>query len=101
MKFRSLPYGTESPYELFKRAGEYRLDAETAARIRCPVLITEPENEHFWPGQSERLAAMLDGSVTRIRFTAEEGADGHCEPRAPTLRAQRIFDWLDEQLRVA
>jgi hypothetical protein len=101
MKFRSLPYGTESPYELFARAGEYRLDAETAARIGCPLLITDPENEQFWPGQPERLADMLGGSATRIRFTAEEGADGHCEPRAPTLRAQRIFDWLDEQLGVA
>jgi hypothetical protein len=98
MKFRSLPYGTESPYELFKRAGDYRLDAQTAERIRCPLLITDPEDEQFWPGQSERLADMLGGLATRMRFTAEEGADGHCEPRAPTLRAQRIFDWLDEQL---
>jgi hypothetical protein len=101
MKFRSLPYGTESPYELFKRAGEYRLDAETAQRIRCPLLITDPENEQIWPGQSQHLADMVGATATQIRFTAEEGGDGHCEPRAPTLRAQRIFDWLDEQLGVA
>jgi hypothetical protein len=43
---------------------------------------------------------MVGERATLIPFTAEEGADGHCEPRAPVLRAQRIFDWLDEQLGV-
>jgi hypothetical protein len=100
MKFRSLPYGTSSPFEMFKLAGEYRLDAETAKQIRCPLLITDPENEQFWPGQSQRLAELVGGSATLMPFTAAEGADGHCEPRAPVLRAQRIFDWLDEQLGV-
>jgi hypothetical protein len=98
MKFRSVPYGTESPFELFKRASEYRLDPEIAGRIRCPLAITDPENEPFWPGQSQRLAAMVGERATVIPFSAEEGADGHCEPRAPVLRAQRIFDWLDTQL---
>jgi hypothetical protein len=100
MKFRSLPYGTDSPYEMFRLASDYRLDEETAKRIRCPLLITDPENEQFWPGQSRRLAQMVDGPTALLRFTAEEGADGHCEPKTPALRAQRIFDWLDEQLRI-
>jgi hypothetical protein len=98
MKFRSLPYGTSSPFEMFKLALQYRLEPETAKRIRCPLLITDPENEQFWPGQSRRLAELVGDSATLMPFTAAEGADGHCEPRAPALRAQRIFDWLDEQL---
>jgi hypothetical protein len=98
MKFRSLPYGVDSPYELFKRAGDYRLDADTGARISCPLLITDPENEQFWPGQSQRLAEMVGDNATLMPFTAEEGADGHCEPKAPALRAERVFDWLDDQL---
>jgi hypothetical protein len=100
LKFRSLPYGTDSPYEMFKLASDYRLDEETAKSIRCPLLITDPENEQFWPGHSRRLAEMAAGPTAPIRFTAEEGADGHCEPKTPALRAQRVFDWLDEQLRV-
>jgi hypothetical protein len=100
MKFRSLPYGTSSPYEMFKVAQEYRLDDELASQIRCPLLITDPENEHFWPGHSQRLAELVGERATLMPFTAAEGADGHCEPRAPVLRAQRIFDWLDEQLGV-
>ena len=31
-------------------------------------------------------------------FTAAEGADGHCEPMAPTLRNARVFDWLEATL---
>lgn len=98
MKFRALPYGTDSPYELFRTAEQYRLDAATAAQIRCPLLVTDPENEAFWPGQSLRLAEMVHAPTTVVGFTADEGADGHCEPRAPALRAQRVFDWLDQQL---
>ena len=100
IKFRALPYGTSSPFEMFHLAQEYQIEPETAKRIRCPLLITDPENEQFWPGQSQRLADLVGESATVMPFTAAEGADGHCEPRAPTLRAQRIFDWLDEQLAV-
>ena len=97
MKFRSFPYGTDSAYDMFKQAGEYRLDAETAARIKCPLLVTDPENEQFWPGQSKQLADWVP-NATLMPFTAAEGADGHCEPKAPRLRAERIFDWLDTEL---
>lgn len=98
MKFRALPYGTDSAYDMFTAAREYALDAETAARISCPLLITSPEHEQFWPGQSDRLAEMVGDNATVVGFTVAEGADGHCEPKAPGLRCQRIFDWLDEQL---
>jgi hypothetical protein len=33
-----------------------------------------------------------------VRFTAAEGAGEHCQPLARTLTAQRIFDWLDDQI---
>lgn len=35
-----------------------------------------------------------------VHFTRAEGADFHCEPLAPGLRAQRVFDWLDTTLTV-
>jgi pimeloyl-ACP methyl ester carboxylesterase len=100
MKFRSLPYGTDSPFKMFDRARSYALDRELAGQITTPLLITDPETEQFWPGQSQQLADWLGALATVVRFTAEEGADGHCEPRAPALRNQRVFDWLDERLAV-
>jgi hypothetical protein len=98
MKFRTFPYGTESGYEMCKAAMEMRIDEETARRIECPLLVTDPENEQFWPGEPAVLAARVGERATLMPFTAAEGADGHCEPKAPVLRAERIFDWLDETL---
>jgi hypothetical protein len=62
-------------------------------------LVTDPDNEQFWPGQSRELFEKLPGETKAIiAFTQEEGADSHCEPVAAGLRGERIFDWLDEQL---
>jgi hypothetical protein len=95
---RMRPYGTTSPYDFFTGAREYVLTADDVARIRCPVLITDPDHEQFWPGQSQQLLDMLPGAATLVRFTEDEGADSHCEPVANGLRGERIFDWLDHQV---
>jgi hypothetical protein len=34
-----------------------------------------------------------------ILFTAEEGAEEHCQCGASALSNQRIFDWLDETMK--
>lgn len=63
------------------------------------MAITDPEQEQFWPGQSRELYEALEGPRELIRFSAAEGAESHCEPKATGLRAQRIFDWLDATLQ--
>jgi len=78
--------------------GQYKVDG-VAGKIRCPILATDPENEQFWPGQARRLYEALTCPQQLVSFTAAEGADSHCEPKALGLRNQRIFDWLDETLR--
>jgi hypothetical protein len=97
LRFRMRPFGLSSPYDAFKAAEGYTLKG-VADKIRCPMLITSPEGEQFWPGQSEALYEMLTCPKTLIRFTAGEGADLHCEPKAPGLRDLRLFDWLSETL---
>jgi hypothetical protein len=62
------------------------------------VLVTDPESEQFWPGQAQQLYDALPREKALLKFTAADGADGHCEPKAPALRDQRVFDWFDEQL---
>jgi hypothetical protein len=98
--FRSRPYGLQSPYDTIKAVEQYHL-RDVAGQIRCPMLITDPDGEQFWPGQSQELYDLLTGPKTLVRFTVAEGADLHCEPKAPGLRAQRIFDWLDATLGIA
>jgi hypothetical protein len=98
--FRSRPYGLQSLYDTIKAVEQYHL-RDVAGQIRCPMLITDPDGEQFWPGQSQELYDLLTGPKTLVRFTVAEGADLHCEPKAPGLRAQRIFDWLDATLGIA
>jgi hypothetical protein len=76
----------------------YTLTDAAAAAITTPLLITEPEGEQFWPGQSEKLAALTPGVSTLARFTAAEGANEHCQPLARTITAEAMFDWLDDHL---
>jgi alpha-beta hydrolase superfamily lysophospholipase len=98
IEYRAFPYGTDSAFEMMSAARSYKLEPEDAARIECPLLITGPEAEQFWPGQSRQLADLVGDNAEVVAFTAEEGAELHCEPLAQGLRSQRIFDWLDEQL---
>jgi hypothetical protein len=97
LRFRMRPYGTDSPYDAFKMAEQYTLEG-VAEKIRCPMLVADPENEQFWPGQSHRVYEALTSPKELVTFAAAEGADSHCEPKAHSLREQRIFDWLDETL---
>jgi hypothetical protein len=97
--WRAKPYGKQSAYDVFVEARKYTL-AGIVEHITTPMLITDPEGEQFWPGQSERLYQALPGPKQLVRFTAAEGADRHCEPLARSLVAQRSLDWLDETLGV-
>lgn len=95
--FRAKPFGKDSPYDTMVEMLRYRLESEDAANITTPLLITSPEKEQFWPGQSEQLAAMVP-DATLQPFTADEGADYHCQPLARLLTDERMFDWLDKRL---
>lgn len=96
-RFRARPYGTRGYGETIQAVRQYSV-ADIAAEITTPLLILSPENEQFWPGQADRLAALTPGVSTIVRFTEAEGADGHCQPLGRTITAQRMFDWLDERL---
>jgi len=95
--FRARPYKTEGYFDTLKAVLNYRLD-NVASSIATPLFITEPEGEQFWPGQSRRLAELTPDVSTLVTFSADEGANFHCEPLARSLVDQRMFDWLDDQL---
>ena len=94
LAFRMRPYGTSSPFEAFTAVRGYNL-RDVADKIACPVLVTDPAHEQFWPGQSKQLFDALTCTKELVPFTAEEGADWHCEPMAPSLRDERVFDWIE------
>jgi hypothetical protein len=98
LRWRMTPYGTDSFYDAYVAAGQQHLDPDTLARITIPLLITSPDHEQFWPGQSAEMHRAVESS-TLITFTEAEGADWHCEPAAHGLRDERVFDWLEDVLR--
>jgi len=96
-RFRARPYGDVGGYAATLREVRRYDVADVAGRVTTPLLVTSPEDEQFWPGQSERLAGLVPGA-TLVTFSDAEGASGHCEPLARALVEQRMFDWLDERL---
>ena len=69
-----------------------------AGQIRCPTLLTMAEGDPT-SATAPKLFDALRCPKELVRFTAAEGAGGHCEALARSLYHQRVFDWLDEILR--
>jgi hypothetical protein len=84
-------------YDAFQAVQAYNL-AEVAGQIRCPMLLTAPEGEEFFPGQAQKLYDALHCPKMIVRFTNEQGAGQHCEVAAPGYRDFCIYNWLDEVL---
>ncbi|MFN3601513.1 MAG: alpha/beta hydrolase family protein [Dietzia sp.] len=96
--FRARPYMRQSYFDTLTEVHRYSLTSDETARISTPLLVTDPENEQFWPGQSEQLAGRAGGPTDLERFTAAEGANFHCQPLARQLTDARMFGWLDSVL---
>lgn len=67
-----------------------RIDA-----IRCPTLLTAAENDPL-AAATEGFYEALTCPKSLLRFTAAEGAGGHCEMANRSLLNQRVLDWLDD-----
>jgi Prolyl oligopeptidase family len=97
--WRAKPYGDQpTDYATFKRVEEFRLGDEVK-NIKAPIMITDPEGEQFWQGQSKELFDAVTGTKVIVPFTKAEGADLHIEPMGRSLLEQRMYDWLDDILR--
>ena len=96
--WRAKPYGDQSSdYATFRAVEEYSL-GDVVKQVEAPMMITDPEGEQFWAGQSKQLFDSLPGTKVIVPFTKAEGADMHIEPMGRSLLEQRMYDWLDEIL---
>ena len=66
-----------------------------AERLSCPTLITQAENDTLAAGAVSFFDALTCQKAL-MRFTATEGAGGHCEMGNRSLLNGRVLDWLDE-----
>jgi pimeloyl-ACP methyl ester carboxylesterase len=92
---RSEIYGNGGGFERMSNARHFKMTRAEARQITLPTAITAPALEAYFPGQQERLHRWLGKSSTLLKFTVAEGAEYHCEPMAPQLRNERVFDWLE------
>jgi len=97
MAARGRPFAQPTAYDTFKAAMGYNL-RDVVTEISTPVLITNPDDETFWPGQSQSLYDNLTGEREITHFLREDGANFHCEPMGRAETESRIFDFLHDQL---
>ncbi len=96
---RSEIYGNGGGYERISNARRFHLSRAEAKRISMPTAITAPQLETDFPGQQRKLHDWIGSNSTLLPFTVAEGAEYHCEPMAPQLRNERVFDWLETHAR--
>jgi pimeloyl-ACP methyl ester carboxylesterase len=89
--------GQPTLFALFADLCSYRL-SDVAGQITCPTLLTQSEGDPVGAGAGTLFDALGTDRKELIRFTAAEGAGGHCEATARRLFHQRAYDWLDQTL---
>jgi pimeloyl-ACP methyl ester carboxylesterase len=86
----------DTVYDYFVDMLAYEL-SPVAQQIACPTLVTMAEEDPLAAGAT-KLYDALQVPKALVRFTAAEGAGGHCETTARSLYQQRNVDWLDDVL---
>jgi hypothetical protein len=97
MAFRSRPYGRTDPFDLFTEVRRYQV-RDVAAQVTTPLLILDPDDEQFFPGQPRELYDLLPGEKAIIGFTQAQGANFHCQPTGRQLTHTQMLDWLADHL---
>jgi hypothetical protein len=66
--------------------------------VKTPLLITDPDEEAFWPGQSAAMNDHLTGDRTILHFSREDGANWHCEPMGRAATEYAMLDFFQDRL---
>ena len=88
--------GVSNLRDYFKETERFTMKGR-AEMIRCPTLLTAAENDPLAIG-AQTLFDALKCPKALIKFTAAEGAGGHCEMMNRSLANRTVLDWLDETL---
>ena len=89
--------GQPSFRQAYQRLRDFRVPDASLRNIRCPSLALVGTGEGAEPlAQCEHFLRGVGGPVTHHVFTAEEGAEGHCQTGNLAYSAAVSMDWLDE-----
>ncbi len=76
---------------------EYNI-RDVIGQINTPLLVTDPDEEAFWPGQSKEVYLRLTGTREIVHFSREDGANWHCEPMGRLDVELRMPDFFQDRL---
>lgn len=93
---RMVAHGLDSIGRYFAELRQFNM-LPFAARITCPTLIVEAEND-FAGGSGESLHDALTAPSEIVHLTAAEGADGHCAGLGQEIWAGVVYGWLERTL---
>jgi pimeloyl-ACP methyl ester carboxylesterase len=94
---RMATHGAKTVQEYCRMIRDYTMSGR-AESIGCPTLVCDNETDAISTGQGQQLYDELRCPKEFVRFTAAEGAEGHCEGMAAVVFYERAFDWLDSTL---
>ena len=94
---RGRPFAKHTPFDTFTAALEYNL-WPVIRDVKTPLLITDPDEETFWPGQSAEMSQKLTGNHEIAHFSREDGANWHCEPMGRLEVELRMLDFFQDRL---
>ena len=86
-----------APFDLFTEVQKYQV-RDVVGQITTPLLILDPADEQFFPGQPRELHNLLPGEKEIIEFPQAQGANFHCQPTGRQLTHTQMLDWLTEHL---
>ncbi|GHD43090.1 alpha/beta hydrolase family protein [Streptomyces galbus] len=97
LAFRSRPYAADTLYDLLTEVRRYQV-RDVVGQITTPLLVLDPDDEQFFPGQPRELYALLPQEKQILGFTEAQGANGHCQPTGRRLTHHALLDFLGDHL---
>jgi hypothetical protein len=91
-------FHAKTPTEWLKKLRPYHL-RDLASQIKCQMLIIDSQSDLQMEGQAKQLFDALKCAKDWMLFTNKEGAGAHCQIGAACLSNERIFNWLDDQVK--
>jgi hypothetical protein len=61
----------------------------------------DAEGDLVFKGQPQKIYKALQAPKHLAKFTAQDGAENHCQSGALAYKDEVVFNWLDETLLAA
>ncbi|PNP73515.1 hypothetical protein FNYG_13109 [Fusarium nygamai] len=89
-------WNTKSPFKWVTMVGEFNVDKQSMAKIKCPVFVASGQDDMTAPEQPEEMARAFGKQAHYFLFKTELGSGVHCAIGAEKQLAQETLGWLEE-----